>query len=130
MILKDKFAEITLLPGTKLELVQKATSRDGTLFAEYEVTANPPPFTDEEAANILRDAITMRVSEQLPAPLLPTKNEQMQFLFDLVNEKYVRWPSVKLAAIRPAPLALPLTGCTAGNAARLAGKLVVRSATN
>lgn len=88
IIFKDNFAEITLLPGTKLELVQKATSPDGTVFAEYEVTANPPPFTDEEVANILRDAIAMRVSGQLPTPLLSTENEQMQFLFDLVNEKY------------------------------------------
>ena len=34
---------------------------------------------------------------------------------------------MKLAATSPAPLAPPLTGCTAGNAARLAGKLGVRS---
>lgn len=88
IIFKENFAEITLLPGTKLELVQKATSPNGTLFAEYEVTANPPPFTDKEVANILRDAIARRVSDQLPAPLLPTENEQMQFVFDLVNEKY------------------------------------------
>ena len=78
--------EITLLPGTKLELVQKEQAPDGKVKAEYVVTENPEDFSEEEVASILRGAISRVEGDKITNK--PTNQENLQFVVDLVNRKY------------------------------------------
>lgn len=91
IISKNRNAEIALLPGTKLSKVREQRFGDGTLFVEYDVTRNPLPFEDLEVATILRAAIayySCRNPEGRLSIDVPSKEEQLQFIYNLINTRY------------------------------------------
>lgn len=88
IIYYDNLAEIALLPGTELELVEKKQFENG-IYAEYIVTKNPPEFSDVEIATIMRALISSRleISEDVPS-----EQDNLKFFRTLVNKKYgVDW---------------------------------------
>jgi hypothetical protein len=85
IISKNRSAEIALLPGTKLSKVSEKTFGDGTLFVEYDVTSNPPPFEDLEVATILRAAFSYYASLTIDVPSI---EEQLKFIYNLINTRY------------------------------------------
>lgn len=88
IISKNRSAEIALLPGTKLTKVKEKTFSDGTLFVEYDVTSNPPPFENKEAATILRAALSYYAHASGLSIDVPGKEEQLKFVYNLINTRY------------------------------------------
>lgn len=85
---KTIHAEIALLPGTKLTLVREQSFADGTLFAEYDVTANPEPFEDKELATILRAALSQYIFDPRLTVDVPSNEEKLKFIYNLINKRY------------------------------------------
>lgn len=84
IIFHDELAEIALLPGTELELLEEKTFEEG-IFAEYRVTKNPPAFTDVEVATILRAFISSRLTISGD---VPSEEDNLKYFRTLVNKKY------------------------------------------
>lgn len=80
-------AEIALLPGTRLELIQERRFPDG-LFAEYKVTANPTPFTGLQIATILRAYLSQDGRNTVARRDVPDDGDRYRFICNLVNQKY------------------------------------------
>ena len=60
---------------------------DDSLFAEYAVTSNPKPFEDKEVATILRAALSYVDKNSLSIDV-PSKEEQLKFIYNLINKRY------------------------------------------
>lgn len=80
-------AEIALLPGTELKKVRQIACKNSTVFTEYVVDKGPPQLSTLEEATILRAAISYFHNGNLTRDV-PTKREQREFIYNLVNSKY------------------------------------------
>ena len=85
IIFNSGLAEIALLPGTELELVEEKSFREG-IYAEYRVTKNPPAFTDVEVATILRASVCSREGSSISEH--PSEEDTLKYFRTLVNRKY------------------------------------------
>lgn len=89
IVFENRNAEITLLPGTELELVKRTKFAKGS-FVEYRVTKNPPKFEEKQIATILRAAISGHMGHLVwnVSRDVPSDEEQNRFIYNLVNKKY------------------------------------------